>query len=346
MFDPVDLDVGAACAAIEATETALRELEWRQLRLAAHWAVLHDGATLRAQRAQRAQGAGRGSGSERVKRVGGDGTPVVAEFGCAELATLLGCGYVAADNLIHDAVDLQFRHPVLWAGLGQGRGRVWKARKVARMTYAAGLSLEQARWGDARVADYVDSLPWSRFLDLVAARIIEVDPAAAEARRLAAEMERFVCTGQSNEHGLKTLIARAQAGEVIVFVAMCDRIADLLLLEGDQAPVGVRRSRALGVLANPARALLLLEKYATPQATDPGPDPDTDDQPGDQPDDQPDDQPGDQPSDQPRGEPVADADVNEPGSGSGRDPDEPDWDQVEPAPDHPDDLPAPCPACG
>jgi hypothetical protein len=49
---------------------------------------------------------------------------------------------------------------------------------------------------------------------------------------------------------------------VIVFVAMCDRIAQILLLEGDTDPVDVRRSRALGVLANPARALILLERYA------------------------------------------------------------------------------------
>ena len=58
--------------------------------------------------------------------------------------------------------------------------------------------------------------------------------------------------GQSNEHGLKTLVARAHAGEIIYFVAMCDRIAQILALQGDADPVDVRRSKAIAILANPA----------------------------------------------------------------------------------------------
>src|SRR4051794_41985768 len=99
MFDPVDLDAAAACAAIEATETALRELEWRQLRLAAHWGVLHDGATLRADRAKRAGG---GSGAERGKRGGGDGAPGGGEVRGGELGGLVGGGDVGPGQLMHD----------------------------------------------------------------------------------------------------------------------------------------------------------------------------------------------------------------------------------------------------
>jgi hypothetical protein len=48
-----------------------------------------------------------------------------------------------------------------------------------------------------------------------------------------AAAERRVRTGQSTEHGLKTMIVRANAGEVIFFVAIVDRIAGLLLDHGD-----------------------------------------------------------------------------------------------------------------
>lgn len=72
-------------------------------------------------------------------------------------------------------------------------------------------------------------------------------------------MSRFVRTGQSNEYGLKTIIARAEAGDVIFFTAMVDRIAQILAENGDTAPVDVRRSRAIGILATPARALLMLQ---------------------------------------------------------------------------------------
>ena len=199
---------------------------------------------------------------ERARRVGGAGTPAVAEFASAELGVLMGTSSVAADHLIRDALDLRHRHPVLWAALGAGRARVWKARKVAQLTHAAGLSLEQALVVDAAVAPYVEALAWKPFTDLVAARIIEADPAAAEARRVAESLARFVTTGQSDEFGLKTLIVRANAGDVIFFVAMCDRIAQCLAADGDTDPVDVRRSKAVGLLAQPALALALLQKHA------------------------------------------------------------------------------------
>ena len=86
---------------------------------------------------------------------------------------------------------------------------------------------------DRSTTPYLTTLPWGRFVDLLEARIISADPAAAEARREAAELDRFVVTGQSTEHGLKTLVAKATAGEVIYLVAMVDRLAQILELEGD-----------------------------------------------------------------------------------------------------------------
>ncbi len=215
--------------------------------LAAQWADLHptsSGTVL--------------PGTERSKRYGGDGTPFAGEFAAAELGVLLGRSHVAAATLMADALDVRHRLPKLWAELTAGHVRVWQARHVASRTRATGLTLAQAREVDQTTTPYLASLPWGRFLELLEARIIAADPDAAEARRIAAELERFVVTGQSNEHGLKTLIAKATAGEVIYLVAMVDRIAEILLQQGDTDPVGVRRSKALGILGHPARALALL----------------------------------------------------------------------------------------
>ena len=279
MFDTAwtaTLDAGSACAAIIATQDKLRESEWTELVLAAQWAVLHDGESARTRARVGSAGAVL-PGTERAIRVGGEGTPEIAEFASAELGLLMGTGFIAAANLLRDAIDLQHRHPLMWKALGEGKGRVWKARQVARMTHAAGLTRDQARFVDRATTSFVDTLTWSAFTRLVEARIIEADPDAAEARRLAAAMARFVATGQTNEHGLKTLIARAGAGEIIYFVAVCDRLAQILHLDGDPDPLEVRRSRALAILANPARALTLLEKYASarqhPDDPDPHPDP-------------------------------------------------------------------------
>jgi hypothetical protein len=196
-------------------------------------------------------------GTERSRRFGGDGTPEAGEFAAAELAVLLGLSLAAAGSLIADALDLRHRHPLLWRAVMAGQVRVWQARHVARRTRTTGLSLAQARAVDTATTPHLATLPFGRFRDLLEARIIAADPAAAQARAEAAALDRFVVTGQS-EHGLKTLVARAGAGEVIYLVAVVDRIAEILLQRGDTSAVGVRRSKALGLLARPARVLELL----------------------------------------------------------------------------------------
>jgi hypothetical protein len=281
MFDPswsADDTVAQLCEQVVTVQDGLREQEWRELVLAARWADLHGPESVLGD-GDRDGERGGWSGGERLRVAGGGGTPEVAEFACAELGLLMGVGPIAAGNLIRDAVDLQHRHPLTWALLSQGHGRVWKARQVARMVHAAGLTREQAWVVDAAVVEYVDTLTWSAFTRLVEARIIEADPAAAEARREAAALDRFVSTGRSNEHGLAVLVAKASAGEVIYFVAVCDRVAQILALHGDSDPVDVRRSKALAILANPAAALALLEAHTTaePHPDDPDPDPDVPD---------------------------------------------------------------------
>ncbi len=269
MFDHAgafeDLDKEATLARLASNRVALLEQEAAELVLAAHWADLHS--------EESAEGSGIAlPGTERLRRIGAHGTPPVYEFAPAEFAAVNHMQVSAAENLIADALDLRHRHSLTWAGVRAYEIRAWKARKVAHLTATAGLRLEQAQWVDAQVVDFYDALPWTQFLDLVEAKIIEVDPEAAEARRKAAALDQFVHTGQCNEFGLKTVIAKARAGDAIFFVAMVNRIAQILAEQGDRDPIGVRRAKALGILANPARALRLLEDSAIenlPDTVDP-----------------------------------------------------------------------------
>ena len=79
-----------------------------------------------------------------------------------------------------------------------------------------------------------------------------------------------------SEHGLKLLIARAAAGDVAVFMATVNRIADILAVQGDTDLVGVRRSKAIGILAQPALALQLLidHQHDATDLVEPAPAPD------------------------------------------------------------------------
>jgi hypothetical protein len=60
---------------------------------------------------------------------------------------------------------------------------------------------------------------------------------------------------------LKTVVAKAAAGDAIWFLATVNRIAEILAARGDTDPVGTRRARALGILAQPAEALRLLMEH-------------------------------------------------------------------------------------
>jgi hypothetical protein len=251
------LDQQQAADAVVEVRARLLRAEADRLALAVHWADLHDSESV--------TGSGSGHvlpGSERAVLVGGDGTPQVAEFAVAELAVLMQVSLAAAASLIADGLDLRHRMPLLWTAVQERSIDAWKARKVAARLRSCGLSQAQALWVDMQVTPYVGSLSWNRLWDRLEGKIIEVDPEAAEERAQAQAMARFVRTGRSNEYGLSTIVARASAGDALFFVAMCDRLAQILALEGDSDPVDVRRSKAIGILADPARALAMLQRHA------------------------------------------------------------------------------------
>jgi hypothetical protein len=318
------LDADAACAALAAAHADLLEVECRKLVLAAHWIDLHAPAD--------EPDADPGHrrvlpGMERTVASGADGTPQIGEFACAEFAALQGMHPTAGRLLLAKVANLRHRHPRLWARVRAGEVRGWQALEVARIVgrpdYA--LSLAQARTIDEQTAEWITTLPWGAFLDLLEARIIAADPDAAEARRPAAEAEQFVATGKSTEQGLKTFIAKALAGDVIKMVAACDRIAQILATRGDTRNRGQRQAAALGILANPARALaLLLSTKSDPQA--PSADEHT---------------PG-----EPLADPQAPAEGREDPAELGVHDLHPAQDDADDATEQPAPAPAPCPGCG
>lgn len=72
-----------------------------------------------------------------------------------------------------------------------------------------------------------------------------------------------------SEDGLKTIVAKAAAGNAIWFLATVNRIAEILAARGDTDPLGTRRARALGILAQPAEALRLLIEHQQDRSDEP-----------------------------------------------------------------------------
>lgn len=262
-------DVAGTCDALAVAQAELVAIETRQLRLAAHWIDLHSPVD-----EQDAEGAGRTlPGTERSVPSGADGTPLISEFACAEFAALHDLHPLAGAALLRKVANLRHRHPLLWRRVLAGDVRGWKALETARLVGRTelGLTQEKARWIDEHSFEWVTTLPWGAYVELVERLIIDADPEAAETRRLEAETRQGVWTGQSTEHGLRTIIARAGAGEVVYLVAVVDRIAEILQSQGDLREVGPRRAAALAILAHPAHALTLLAEHVVndPSAGEP-----------------------------------------------------------------------------
>ena len=248
--DLVELDAAATLAAAEANEHALITAETRRLRIAGHWADLHPGDAVAESRLP---------GIERPVRLGGEGTPTVAGFAPAELGCVLRISDGAACRLIGDALDLRHRLRLIWAAAAAGHMPAYQARHIATATRH--LTAEQAGWVDAQLAPSLGAVSWGRLQTLLEAKIIDADPVGAERQAALSAQQRFVRLGRSSEHGLKLIIARANAGDAIWFKATIDRIADILARQGDTDSVEVRRSKAIGILAQPAHALDLLCRH-------------------------------------------------------------------------------------
>ncbi|HEX5384896.1 MAG TPA: hypothetical protein VFW54_09660, partial [Propionibacteriaceae bacterium] len=103
------LAAAGTLAAAEDNEHALITAETGRLQIAAHWADLHPGDALTQSRMP---------GTQHPVRLGGDGTPSIAEFAPAELGCVLRISDGSAFRLIGDALDLRHRLPMIWtAGL-------------------------------------------------------------------------------------------------------------------------------------------------------------------------------------------------------------------------------------
>ena len=258
VIDTVLVDRPATLAAAESTLRGQKALDADLLQVAVGWADLHHPDSL-PPAAGRAEVHRRRLNGEYPVQVGGDGTPQVLAGCFFELGTVLETSAGGAKHLVADALDLRHRLPLLWAEATSGRTRAWKARQVAAATRR--LPLEAMAEIDAGLAGLLHTLAWTRFATILEATVVRATPGLTRAQEEEAAQRRFVGVGRANDHGILTLIARGTTLDIQTFLAAVKRIADILALEGDTDTADVRRSTAVGILGQPARALALLTRH-------------------------------------------------------------------------------------
>lgn len=245
---------GDTLITVEAALVAKRAAEADILRAAAAWADQHPAETLGAF-------GYTPRGAEQAIRIGGEGTPLVREFCHAELAISLEVHPLGARALMADALDLRHRLPSLWAFVTIDLTLPdWVARKIARAT--RGLSGVQIAEVDRRLAEVATTLPTSRLLDLVEAMVLAATDELADQdrkRRLAA---RFVTISDGRRRAgpreLPLIYGHLDEAGATRLDQTLTRLAGVLADHGDRDSLDVRRSKALGLLADPALALAKL----------------------------------------------------------------------------------------
>jgi hypothetical protein len=159
---------------------------------------------------------------ERFVRMGPVGTPLVAETCPSSLALAQQSSVVAARLVIGDALAIRHRLPQLWVRVQAGEVMAWKAREVARRT--SELSVVSARVVDRIVTGQVELLAWGRFERLLEATLLQVDEKSYQQRAAKAAAQRDVRATPSGD-GLRTLVARVDAGDATAFLALVERVA-------------------------------------------------------------------------------------------------------------------------
>ncbi len=251
--DLADLSEGDLLDRVDAVRRTQIEAGVELLGLVAEFARQHGAGTVDPVAARR-------PGRERAVRLGGEGTPLVAEFAPAVLAARLGLSAYAGARLVADVLDLSHRLPVLWARVQAGEVAEGHARHVARRT--RDLSLAEAAHVDARVAPSADGrLSWTRFHTLLEAAIVAADPEAAAAREEAAARDTFAKATHSTEHGMRGFYVRADFATITRIDATVAYLARVLLALGDTSTLDQRRVKALLILANPVQAVKILRAH-------------------------------------------------------------------------------------
>jgi len=222
------------------------------LALAVEWVLMHPVDSIHGPAAPALRGFG-----ESELRLAGEGTPAVAEFAVAELASSVGLSTEAGKRFLGQALELRYRLPGLWRRVTSGDLPAWKARLVAVETVR--LTPRAAAHVDVHVAPVAHKVTPAQ-LDRVVNEAIgrfmpeEVERLAAESwdkRHVTIHDQLVSFTGTMHVEA-ELDIADALDLDAAIALGAAQR-ADL----GSAEPLDVRRAQAVGDLARGQLALAL-----------------------------------------------------------------------------------------
>ncbi|MGD9962107.1 HNH endonuclease signature motif containing protein, partial [Nocardioides sp.] len=187
--------------------------------------------------------------------------PAVAWDAPAEFALAIGTTHDAGARLIHQALELRHRLPRLWArtmAAGTPHGlQSWRARRIAEHTIAhpddVATHLDATL---APLAHQVGPVTTHRLLHETLTRLHPVQSVAEHDQAMNTRHATIRPLPQPT--GMAYLEATGDLKDFLDLNHTLATIAAILATQGNTAPLDVRRSQALGILADPHHAAHLL----------------------------------------------------------------------------------------
>ena len=197
--------------------------------------------------------------AEKLVMVGGEGTPTVSDQLRLEVQGLLGCSAPSAACQIADAINLKFRHPLLYEAvqeLGIEAPRALRAaRRCAQLDPVAADTVTSA-WLPRQAG-----MGWTAAMNLLDKLIIEADEALAAEKERRARAHRGVWVWGLDD-GVMNVTGRLDVLDARLLDVRLDEVADLLQERYPLLTHQQRRAKGFALLAEPARALALLQAAA------------------------------------------------------------------------------------
>jgi len=258
------LDAAAVLAGVAAAERAERQASLAKVELALQWCVLHPATADTGAAVWGDAGLPGLSGCDET--LGGDGCPQVSAFAPEPFAAALGMSTTAGMQLLGDSLDLAHRLPRTLAAVRALDLPAWKGRRLAQATHH--LSREAANIVDTRLADRLDTCG-AGLIDRTVAQVAAMldTQGQTDAERAAHDSwdVTLVHRADGGWAGTSHLQATGDTLDLTRFYdAVCDHAARLAEL-GDLDPLGVRKAKALGAIAD---AQAQLDLYGASAAGD------------------------------------------------------------------------------
>ncbi|QIX26226.1 HNH endonuclease [Nocardioides sp. JQ2195] len=183
--------------------------------------------------------------------------PQMAYDAGAEFALAIGMSHEAGDRLIHESMELRHRLPLVWERLARGELTAWRARRIAQMTI--GHPDDVAAHVDAAVVQVAHKVGLITLERLIDEAMLVLYPEQREQQQLEELDKRHVTLDSNFSHtGLARMQISGEMKDVLDFNDKINQISQILHSLGVPESHEVRRAMAIGILADPAAALDLI----------------------------------------------------------------------------------------